>query len=167
MASVNQTRPHCVNQMGKTHSKRLAAWHGMAGERHGHGMLCVNWPLNLAATGTGKKLIAQTCIVSAYRRCGVQYCLPVTVRVWLQQVPSTVSNHRQETRECSVQMHVQDAVQYKLFKSATGQQQLVEALGYKPRGRECDSRLGNWDYSLTEPAEIWILPAVEIESADF
>jgi hypothetical protein len=28
MASVNQTRPHCVNQMGKTHSKPLAAWHG-------------------------------------------------------------------------------------------------------------------------------------------
>jgi len=34
MASVNQTRPHCVNQMGKTYSKPLAA-------RHGHGMLCV------------------------------------------------------------------------------------------------------------------------------
>jgi len=34
-ASVNQTRPHCVNQMGKTHSKPLAA-------RHGHEMLCVN-----------------------------------------------------------------------------------------------------------------------------
>ena len=28
MASVNQTRPHCVNQMGKTHSKFLAARHG-------------------------------------------------------------------------------------------------------------------------------------------
>jgi len=28
MASVNQTRPHCVNQMGKTHSKPLAAQHG-------------------------------------------------------------------------------------------------------------------------------------------
>ena len=28
MASVNQTRPHCVNQMGKTHSKPLAALHG-------------------------------------------------------------------------------------------------------------------------------------------
>ena len=26
MASVNQTRLHCVNQMGKTHSKPLAAW---------------------------------------------------------------------------------------------------------------------------------------------
>jgi len=25
MASMNQTRPHCVNQMGKTHSKPLAA----------------------------------------------------------------------------------------------------------------------------------------------
>ena len=29
MASVNQTQPHCVNQIGKTHSKPLAAWHGM------------------------------------------------------------------------------------------------------------------------------------------
>jgi len=28
MASVNQTRPHCVNQTGKTHSKPLAARHG-------------------------------------------------------------------------------------------------------------------------------------------
>jgi hypothetical protein len=43
MASVNQTQPHCVNQMGKTHSKPLAARHGS--ERHGHGMLCVNRPL--------------------------------------------------------------------------------------------------------------------------
>jgi hypothetical protein len=34
MASVNQTRPHCVNQMGKTHSKHLAAWLGMAWARH-------------------------------------------------------------------------------------------------------------------------------------
>ena len=28
VASVNQTRPHCVNQMGKTHSKPLATRHG-------------------------------------------------------------------------------------------------------------------------------------------
>jgi hypothetical protein len=28
MANVNQRRPHCVNQMGKTHSKPLAARHG-------------------------------------------------------------------------------------------------------------------------------------------
>jgi len=38
MASVNQTHPNYVNQIGKTHSEPLAA-------RHGHGMLCVNWPL--------------------------------------------------------------------------------------------------------------------------
>ena len=31
MASVSQTRPHCVNQMGKTYSKTQR--HGMAGER--------------------------------------------------------------------------------------------------------------------------------------
>jgi len=33
MASVNQTRSHCVNQMGKTHSKLLVA-------RHGRGTAC-------------------------------------------------------------------------------------------------------------------------------
>ena len=47
MASVNQTRPHFVNQMGKTNSKHLAARHGRGTvwDRHGHGMLCVNRPL--------------------------------------------------------------------------------------------------------------------------
>jgi hypothetical protein len=36
MASVNQTQQHCVKQMGKTHSKPLAARHGrgMAWARH-------------------------------------------------------------------------------------------------------------------------------------
>jgi len=40
MTSVNQTRPHCVNQMGKTHSKPLAARHsrGKTWARHGHGL---------------------------------------------------------------------------------------------------------------------------------
>jgi hypothetical protein len=37
MACVNQTRPHCVNQMGNTQSEALVERHGMgmAGERHG------------------------------------------------------------------------------------------------------------------------------------
>jgi len=37
---VNKTRPHCVNQMGKTHSKPLAERHGRgtAWARHGGGM---------------------------------------------------------------------------------------------------------------------------------
>ena len=36
MASVNQTRPRCVNHMGKTHSKYLAA-------RHVRGTACYLW----------------------------------------------------------------------------------------------------------------------------
>jgi hypothetical protein len=47
MASVNQTRPHCINQMGKTHSKTLS---GTAWAWHGHGMLCVNRPLGCQET---------------------------------------------------------------------------------------------------------------------
>ena len=48
MASVNQTLPHCVNQMGRTHSKPLAARHvrETAWVTHGHGMLCVNRSLH-------------------------------------------------------------------------------------------------------------------------
>ena len=38
MASVNQTRPHCVNQMGKTNTKPLAARHG-----RGMGTACYVW----------------------------------------------------------------------------------------------------------------------------
>jgi hypothetical protein len=34
MACVNRTRPHCVNQIGKTQCKPLV-------ERHGNGMVCV------------------------------------------------------------------------------------------------------------------------------
>ena len=47
MAIVNQTRPHCVNQMGKAHSKSLAARHGRgtAWARRANGMLCANWPI--------------------------------------------------------------------------------------------------------------------------
>ena len=44
MVSVNQTRPHCVYQMGKTHYQPLAARHGRgtAWAWHWNGMLCVN-----------------------------------------------------------------------------------------------------------------------------
>jgi hypothetical protein len=44
MACVNQTRPHCVNQMGKTQSKPLAAGHGRgtAWAQDGNRMVCVN-----------------------------------------------------------------------------------------------------------------------------
>jgi hypothetical protein len=38
MACVNQTWPHCVNQMGNTKSKPLPAWHGMGMAWEWHGM---------------------------------------------------------------------------------------------------------------------------------
>jgi hypothetical protein len=46
MAFVNQTRPYCVKQMGKTPSKPLVAWERHGREtgwaRHGNGMVSVN-----------------------------------------------------------------------------------------------------------------------------
>ena len=44
MASVNQTRPHCINQMGKTHSKPLGARHGRGTAWAWH-VMCVNRPV--------------------------------------------------------------------------------------------------------------------------
>jgi hypothetical protein len=43
MACVKETRPHCVNQMGKTQSKHLAEQHGRekAWERHGMRESCL------------------------------------------------------------------------------------------------------------------------------
>ena len=57
MASVNQTRPHCVNQMGKTHSKHLAGRHGRgtAWARHAmresalRGTVLVRWVIQGSA----------------------------------------------------------------------------------------------------------------------
>jgi hypothetical protein len=57
MACVNQTRPHCVNQMGKTQSKPLAErrGRGTAWARHGNGMcrhgMC-ELALSITAGGT-------------------------------------------------------------------------------------------------------------------
>ena len=56
MASVNQTRPHCVNQMGKTHSKPLAARHGRgtAWERHA---MCESALSGLRSTVHGPRIL--------------------------------------------------------------------------------------------------------------
>ena len=50
MASVNQTRPHCVNQMGKIHSKPLAARHGRGTAWARHAM-CESAFIDLNCTG--------------------------------------------------------------------------------------------------------------------
>ena len=45
MASVNQTQPHCENQMGKTQSKPLAARHAMCESAF---ILHLAWSISLA-----------------------------------------------------------------------------------------------------------------------
>jgi len=88
MASVNQTRPHCVNQMGKTHSKPLAA-------RHGRRMACYVWiglnllthvfisiyPFTGASQGCGdshNNIQSALFHISLYLCCSM-YCLCVNV----------------------------------------------------------------------------------------
>jgi hypothetical protein len=75
MASVNDTRHYCVNQMGKTHSKPLAAWHGRGTvwARHGHGMLYVNPPYESMLL-PGRFSLTVLCIGL---RCGISSLITV------------------------------------------------------------------------------------------
>jgi len=61
MASVNQTQPRCVNQMGKTHSKPLAARHGRgtAWARHA---ICESAIRLLARSHGENRRFSQTCL---------------------------------------------------------------------------------------------------------
>ena len=85
MASVNQTRPHCVNQMGKTHSKPLAARHGRetAWVRHGHGMLCVNRPLNPPYNYSPGSMLGNIKTRGVQERTSSNY--PATLKLYTQQ----------------------------------------------------------------------------------
>jgi hypothetical protein len=65
MTHVDQTRPHCVNQMVNTHSKPLAARHGKgtAWERHGKGKIYVNKLLSCSNLVYSLTAIGPTVIV--------------------------------------------------------------------------------------------------------
>ena len=56
MASVNQTRPHCVNQMGKTHSEHLAARHDM--DAACYVCICLKLPLVFPSTVTALRQLS-------------------------------------------------------------------------------------------------------------
>jgi hypothetical protein len=63
MVCVDQTRPHCVNQIGKTQYKALA-------ERHGNGMVCVNQPIMVVEfldLLSGYKLLEKDFAVRTYK----------------------------------------------------------------------------------------------------
>ena len=80
MASVNQTRPLCMNQMGKTHSKPLAARHG-----RGMGTSCYMWiGLNRAiCLGLCRDICAEFlssfCLRVAYHSCSSRFYRQVVV----------------------------------------------------------------------------------------
>ena len=48
---------HCWSRAGERHGM-CELTHGMAGERHGHGMLCVNPPLHSLRLGHAKRLMS-------------------------------------------------------------------------------------------------------------
>ena len=93
-ASVNQTRPHCVNQMGKTHSKRLAARHGRGTAWARHAM-CESalkglWPKSAIL------LDLPLCdLVAIYRHFEGTY--PFNVRNRKVQISSYIKKHSSET----------------------------------------------------------------------
>jgi hypothetical protein len=98
MASVNKTRPHCVNQMGKTHSKPLAPRHGRGTAWARHAMcesalshprlsvvriylvcLYVTWPVfmqSCSGYGEGGGASARECVCFVIRlgrgQCGIE-----------------------------------------------------------------------------------------------
>ena len=68
MASMNQTRPHCVNQMGKIHYKPLAARHGRETAWARHAMCESAFKVTFcdvipSVEGTGERVWAETVFV--------------------------------------------------------------------------------------------------------
>ena len=68
MACVNQTRPHCVNQMGKTHSKPLAARHGGGKAWARHAMY--ESAFNLYVCFFSINSIIQIAVLTRRKKCG-------------------------------------------------------------------------------------------------
>ena len=73
MASVNQTRPHSVYQIGKTHSKPLAAQHGRGTVWARHAM-CES-----ALKGSNGSYATGGMALRIIRRCQPHFCAKVGV----------------------------------------------------------------------------------------
>jgi len=89
MASVIQTRPHCVNQMGKTHSKPLAARHdrGTAWARHAMCESALMWPIVISLSG-----VCPGCCVVSVSGSNVSHGLRVRLH-WSQNRHNTANQH--------------------------------------------------------------------------
>jgi hypothetical protein len=82
---MNQTRPHCVNQMGKTHSKPLAARHvrGTAWARHA---MCESafraWTGETAAKYSIAKIYNTASLLEISSFCAYYYYYYYYVKFW-------------------------------------------------------------------------------------
>jgi hypothetical protein len=107
MASVNQTRPHCVNQMGKAHSKTLR---GTAWAQHGHGMLCVNRPGQFQTCLKRNRHVTQTLWKAT---CSVCFVGSFSDAVSIQALTSMVGEWMWMADESSIRLRTLDRhVQY-------------------------------------------------------
>ena len=97
MASVNQTRPHCVNQMGKTHSKHLAARHAMCESALSVLTNSLAWDRRNAALQRKERGIIRW-------KAPARSCKSVTFHTWLFQHPIFRRTHSSNLRifECLV-----------------------------------------------------------------
>jgi hypothetical protein len=75
MACVNQTRPHCVNQMRKTQSKPLMARHGTA--RQGNGMSAA-WERHGVCELVFRVLLDQVFHLLLLHICKTFSCTPIS-----------------------------------------------------------------------------------------
>jgi hypothetical protein len=75
MASVNQTRPHCVNQMGKTHFKPIAARHGRGTTWARHAM-CESAFKGLLCRMIDLVILIKVCQNLSAVQCCVLHCEP-------------------------------------------------------------------------------------------
>jgi hypothetical protein len=91
MACVNQKRPHCVNQMGETQSKRLAA-------RHGRGtawyvcisLLCAYEFAQSPSLWHQPRFLKVTCAWS-WRLCGINYAIGASPPYYLRKKAEPLS----------------------------------------------------------------------------
>jgi hypothetical protein len=108
MASVNQTRPHCVNQMGKTH-KPLAA-------RHGRGKAWARHALCESASTDGS-----ACISHRRFKISATIVLPKwNVRLYMKCEHERLFNRRGEkVAACSISRATRLSLDDSLYKQNT------------------------------------------------
>ena len=110
MASVNQTRPHHVNQMGKTHSKPLVARHGMGTAWAWHAMCesALNQPhlvekcsLNMWRTD---------CSLSTLQSCSTFWRVPVLQPAATHQIKGSLHDVIAIDHSCFVKFQLSSPV---------------------------------------------------------